>query len=739
MLDEHAPAAKNFELYPAYTDSVATVLWYELLRVYERRAAVLGGKYQRESDALPENLGAVRTEAHQMDLFGVAFSGGGIRSATFNLGILQALGSLELLERIDYLSTVSGGGYVGGWLAAWIRREIEAVPEKDENREVPEQEAGKRGVQNVQYQLDPSRQTEAQARRQFTESNPRRPNEPRNQDRSVRKVVDEEPEPVRHLRSYSRFLTPRAGLFSLDSWALGAVYVRNSVMNLLTILPMVLAAILLLRLFVEPFHFNPTPSSPVAEAARTVIGYSIGVLILITTLHYWLAARGVFLRLVCYTAGLALVGGVYIAFAARQQWSWMLVVLAPLIIAYCLVGAYLRGVRVEGGPREGESVSDPLPPGSGHGWRLLFVGLLLLSAGVALHVFGRDPARPGSSRIMGLPANGGQKGGPARFFWIAVPLLAGAAAAVALSFRAVDVHRRQLGAWLLKKWQLIRPLVIFRKRETKGVHQQRHDQIPDANGATAVVSPRITWAIENNFWEMWLALVYAPMCGLAVAALILPFLYHSYGFGELGPWGRAAALYAIVALIGAAVNHLIEAGRGTFWFVRAVWQTLAAGVYGVALGAMVWTLIAVLNFGDKLAYDPIAVVVCGPPLYLLAIVFAGYTEVALNGTYMREPEREWRSRLGGYLMIWAAVWFGGTATVFYLPDVLLSIPWAATGTWIAGAAASYFTRRAPAEKSPGAGGKALQLLALVAPAIVLIGLIGALSLGVGQGWRTMNP
>ncbi|MGB6470343.1 MAG: hypothetical protein WBE88_05760, partial [Candidatus Acidiferrales bacterium] len=55
--------------------------------------------------------------AHRANLVGVAFSGGGIRSATFNLGVLQGLAEMKLLQRVDYLSTVSGGGYIGGWLA----------------------------------------------------------------------------------------------------------------------------------------------------------------------------------------------------------------------------------------------------------------------------------------------------------------------------------------------------------------------------------------------------------------------------------------------------------------------------------------------------------------------------------------------------------------------------------------------------------------------------------------------
>src|SRR6185369_10638716 len=45
------------------------------------------------------------------NLVGLCFSGGGIRSATFNLGILQGLQELDMLRKIDFVSTVSGGGY----------------------------------------------------------------------------------------------------------------------------------------------------------------------------------------------------------------------------------------------------------------------------------------------------------------------------------------------------------------------------------------------------------------------------------------------------------------------------------------------------------------------------------------------------------------------------------------------------------------------------------------------------
>src|SRR4029450_11373576 len=50
----------------------------------------------------------------------LCISGGGIRSATFGLGILQGLARCGLLDKFHYLSTVSGGGYIGSWLSAWI-------------------------------------------------------------------------------------------------------------------------------------------------------------------------------------------------------------------------------------------------------------------------------------------------------------------------------------------------------------------------------------------------------------------------------------------------------------------------------------------------------------------------------------------------------------------------------------------------------------------------------------------
>lgn len=55
-------------------------------------------------------------DANQENWFGIALSGGGIRSATINLGILKTLNKFGVLQQADYLSTVSGGGYAHAYV-----------------------------------------------------------------------------------------------------------------------------------------------------------------------------------------------------------------------------------------------------------------------------------------------------------------------------------------------------------------------------------------------------------------------------------------------------------------------------------------------------------------------------------------------------------------------------------------------------------------------------------------------
>ncbi len=72
-------------------------------------------KTRRRKSGLPEGN-------PDKDSVGLALSGGGIRSATFNLGLLQAMNYYKFLPKVDYLSTVSGGGYIGSSLTWFMSR-----------------------------------------------------------------------------------------------------------------------------------------------------------------------------------------------------------------------------------------------------------------------------------------------------------------------------------------------------------------------------------------------------------------------------------------------------------------------------------------------------------------------------------------------------------------------------------------------------------------------------------------
>lgn len=79
---------------------------------------------QARREALERQAGAGGDPAVGPDapVCGFAISGGGIRSATFGLGVIQGLAKLGVLRHFDYLSTVSGGGYVGSFLGGLFSR-----------------------------------------------------------------------------------------------------------------------------------------------------------------------------------------------------------------------------------------------------------------------------------------------------------------------------------------------------------------------------------------------------------------------------------------------------------------------------------------------------------------------------------------------------------------------------------------------------------------------------------------
>src|ERR1019366_8953253 len=64
----------------------------------------------------PDRAGA---DLNTLPWRGLALSGGGIRSAIFCLGGLQALAAKELLRHFDYMSSVSGDSYTASALQYW--------------------------------------------------------------------------------------------------------------------------------------------------------------------------------------------------------------------------------------------------------------------------------------------------------------------------------------------------------------------------------------------------------------------------------------------------------------------------------------------------------------------------------------------------------------------------------------------------------------------------------------------
>ncbi len=90
----------------------------------------------REEQAQVEASRQARRQSVDQQLVGLALSGGGVRSATFSLGVLQGLARFGLLRRLDYLSSTGGGSLIAGWLLKWIQArgysEVEhRLPSKD--------------------------------------------------------------------------------------------------------------------------------------------------------------------------------------------------------------------------------------------------------------------------------------------------------------------------------------------------------------------------------------------------------------------------------------------------------------------------------------------------------------------------------------------------------------------------------------------------------------------------------
>lgn len=161
----------------------------------------------------------LRDDLNAHNLIGLAFSGGGIRSATLNLGILQGFAKKGILSHFDYLSTVSGGGYIGAWFSSLVKH--------------------KGGVNEVQSELAASTRPPAPG---TAAQNPTE-------------------KAIHWLRSYSNYLTPKTGLFTGDTLSALAQWMTNTLLNQVLLL-CVLVCLMMSVIFLShsEIHGNVLPS-----------------------------------------------------------------------------------------------------------------------------------------------------------------------------------------------------------------------------------------------------------------------------------------------------------------------------------------------------------------------------------------------------------------------------------------------------------------------------------------------
>src|SRR5258705_3558688 len=149
-------------------------------------------------DVIREEANLLQSQGASPSFSALCISGGGIRSATFGLGAIQGLAERGLLQQFDYLSTVSGGAYIGSWLTMWATR------------------AG--GVEKIVPDLTAD-------------------------------ACTSERDPIGHLREYNSYLSPTVGATSSDLWTLAATVLRNVLLTWLVLVPLLLAVLTIPRAY----------------------------------------------------------------------------------------------------------------------------------------------------------------------------------------------------------------------------------------------------------------------------------------------------------------------------------------------------------------------------------------------------------------------------------------------------------------------------------------------------------
>ena len=140
---------------------------------------------------------------------GLGLSGGGIRSASLSLGVLQGLAESNVLRRFDYISSVSGGGYIATSLQWWWGRPREDQPD-------PNTPTAVFGVGPLDFPYGPAR-----------------PGTPPDHVEGQRGINN-----LAFLRAHSSYLTAGNGL---SLWSILGVLARTIIISALTWLPILTA------------------------------------------------------------------------------------------------------------------------------------------------------------------------------------------------------------------------------------------------------------------------------------------------------------------------------------------------------------------------------------------------------------------------------------------------------------------------------------------------------------------
>jgi len=279
----------------------------------------------------PPPLHDIYVELNKRESAALCLSGGGIRSASFALGLLQCFASdpkdlaadhakssppdqatpptERLLTKFQYLSTVSGGGYIGSWLSAWLMRAGEAGA----TTRVIEDLGGLK--------------------------------------------ADGEPPQITNLRADSSYLTPKVGALSADLWADVAMIVRNLVLNWTVILPALCLVVLAAKGY-GAIEYALTQPSPDGLSCWLWAAVIVSVLAFFVSLSYQSANRPSQGR------------------SNRKQGWFLLCDLLPGVIAAALAALVIGSQDIDA------SLADFARLGTDEGWWPVAILLALIGAGL---------------------------------------------------------------------------------------------------------------------------------------------------------------------------------------------------------------------------------------------------------------------------------------------------------------------------------------------------------------------